>query len=136
MSADSKFDFSQVPKFAPIVKNKAKATINETENELSVSSKLTDSSELEDKPSVTIFSSNQDLRTDAQLNRSMKKINSEVALRSSSDNKKVIVNLTQIDENDYGEEKLMHSHSNPVIFDIKRIVKQGQDKKKKFTQDD
>ena len=58
MSADSKFDFSQVPKFAPIVKNKAKATIKETENELSVSSQLTDSSELEDKPSITIFSSN------------------------------------------------------------------------------
>ena len=45
----------------------------------------------------------------------MKKIKSEI-LRSSSVKRKVIVNLTQIDEQDYGEEKLMHSHSNPVLF--------------------
>ena len=53
----------------------------------------------------------------------MKKINSESELRSNTINKKVIVNLTQIDEHDYGEEKLMHSHSNPNMIDINRITK-------------
>ena len=124
MSADAKFDFSQVPKFAPIKKNESRATIKETENELSVSSKLTDSSELDDKPVVTVEDTT-DLRfsSNHRHNRVMKKINSEVVLRSSSINKKVIVNLTQIDENDYGEEKLMHSHSNPTMVDINRINK-------------
>ena len=52
----------------------------------------------------------------------MKTIKSEeedgVFMRSSSvnRNRRVFVGLSQIDENDYGEEKLMHSHSNPVLF--------------------
>jgi len=107
MSADSKFDFSQVPKFAPIKKNESRATIKETENELSVSSKLTDSSELDEKPVVTVVDiSDHDIMRNHRKNRVMERINSEIVLRSSSVNKKVILNLTQIDENDYGEEKL------------------------------
>ena len=44
MSADAKFDFSQVPKFAPIKKKEYRSAIKEVET---VSSNLTDSSELD-----------------------------------------------------------------------------------------
>ena len=59
LSPDSKFDFSKVPKFAPIAKKEVKTAIRETNEESTVNSMLSVSSDSKDKPKIEIVNSSR-----------------------------------------------------------------------------